>query len=155
MFDAMVPHHWGYYWKSHYLPPLTQAAIDALVDGAWRTSSPASYTQIFHLGGQIARLPDDHSAAGGRDAMHAVNINAAWAEGGPSHPDIAWCRELVRAMQPHSTGGVYVNFVHNDEGEARVRAAYGPRYERLARIKGRYDPLNVFQGNQNIGPVPG
>jgi FAD/FMN-containing dehydrogenase len=155
MFDAMVPHHWGYYWKSHYLPPLTQAAIDALVDGAWRTSSPASYTQIFHLGGQIARLPDDHSAAGGRDAMHAVNINAAWAEGGPSHPDIAWCRELFRAMQPHSTGGVYVNFVHNDEGEARVRAAYGPRYERLARIKARYDPHNVFQGNQNIGPVPG
>lgn len=152
MFDATVPHHWSYYWKSHYLPPLTDAAIDVLVENAWTKKSPASYTIIFHLGGRISRLPDDHSAASGRDAAHAVNINGAWPEGGPDHPDINWCRGLFAALEPHATGGVYVNFMHNDEGEARVEASYGKRFDRLAGIKARYDPENLFRSNQNIPP---
>lgn len=152
MFDSGVPHHWGYYWKSHYLPPLSDGAIDVLLEQSWRKTSPASYTLLFHLGGAIGRLPEDASAASGRDAAHAININAAWPEGGPDHPDIAWCREYFRAMEAHATGGVYVNFLHNDEGEARVRAAYGERYERLAQIKARYDPDNIFRSNQNIKP---
>ena len=153
MFDAGVPHHWGYYWKSHYLPPLTDAAVDVMVDRAWRKQSGASYTIVFHLGGAIARRGEDETAASGRDALHAMNINAAWPEGGPFHADIAWCREYFEAMRPHSTGAVYVNFLHNDEGEERIHAAYGDRYERLATIKGRYDPDNVFQSNQNIKPA--
>ncbi len=153
MFDAGVPHHWSYYWKSHYLPPLSDDAIDVLIAQSWLKSSPASYTIVFHLGGAIARVPEDVSAASGRDAAHAININAAWKEGGPSHPDIGWCREYFAAMKPHATGGVYVNFLHNDEGEARVRAAYGDRYDRLARIKSRYDPDNIFSSNQNIRPA--
>ena len=153
MFDAGVPHHWGYYWKSHYLPPLSDVAIDVLLDRSWRKASPASYTIVFHLGGAIARLAEDSSAAGGRDAAHAINVNAAWPAGGPHHPDIAWCRDYFAALQPHATGEVYVNFLHNDEGEARIRAAYGARYERLARIKARYDPDNVFRSNQNIRPA--
>ena len=56
-------------------------------------------------------------------------------------------------MQPHATGGVYVNFLHNDEGDARVRAAYGDNYDRLARIKAQVDPDNVFRSNQNIRPA--
>ncbi len=153
MFDAGVPHHWGYYWKSHYLPPLADGAIEVLVEHSWRKTSPASYALLFHLGGAISQRPEDASAASGRDALHAMNINAAWPEGGPSHPDIGWCREYFGAMEPHATGGVYVNFLHNDEGEARVRAAYGSRYDRLARIKARYDPDNVFRSNQNIRPA--
>ena len=155
MFDASVPHHWGYYWKSHYLPPISDGAVDTLLEHAWRKSAKTSYTLIFQLGGAIARRPEDSSAASGRDAMHALNINAAWAEGGSSHADIAWCRRFFSAMEPYATGGVYVNFLHNDEGEARVRASYGPRYERLVRIKSRYDPENVFRSNQNIKPVFG
>jgi FAD/FMN-containing dehydrogenase len=154
MFDASVPHHWGYYWKSHYLPPFTDEAIEVLLASAWTKSSSASYTLVFHLGGAISRIPDEASAASGRDAAHAININAAWREGGPSHPDIDWCRSCFTALQAHATGGVYVNFMHNDEGEARVRAAYGARYERLSRIKARYDPDNVFRSNQNIQPAP-
>lgn len=55
-------------------------------------------------------------------------------------------------MEPFATGGVYVNFLGN-EGEARVRAAYGPNYERLVEVKRRYDPENVFDMNQNIVPA--
>jgi hypothetical protein len=153
MFDAGVPHHWGYYWKSHYLPPLTDGAIEVMIERAWQKSSPTSYSLLFQLGGAIADLPDDASAAGGRDARHALNINAAWPDGGPTHPDIAWCRDYFAAMEPHATGGVYVNFLHNDEGDERIRAAYGDRYERLAEIKARYDPANVFRSNQNIPPA--
>jgi FAD/FMN-containing dehydrogenase len=152
MFDSGVPPGWGYYWKSHYLPPLTDSAIDAMVSLAWQKTSPASFSLLFHLGGVIDERSEDASAASGRDAAHALNINAAWSAGGSRHPDIAWCREYFAAMEPHSTGGVYVNFLHSDEGEARIREAYGGRYERLARIKGRYDPGNVFHSNQNIKP---
>jgi FAD/FMN-containing dehydrogenase len=153
-FDASVPHHWGYYWKSHYLPPLSDDAIEVMVTRAWQKQAPTSYTILFQMGGAIGRRPADSSAAGGREATHAMNINAAWSQGGPHHPDIAWCREYFRAMEPHATGAVYVNFLHNDEGEARIRAAYGDRYDRLARIKALYDPDNVFNSNQNIKPAP-
>lgn len=152
-FDAGVPHGWGYYWKSHYLLPLTDGAIDALVERAWQKTSRASYTLLFHFGGAIAARPEDSSAASSRDAAHALNINAAWPEGGPQHPDIAWCRDYFAALEPHSTGGVYTNFLHNDEGKDRVRAAHRSRYERLARVKARYDPDNVLRSNQNIKPA--
>jgi FAD/FMN-containing dehydrogenase len=153
MFDAAVPHGWGYYWKSHDLPPLTDAAIDVMVGLAWQKTSPTSFSLLFHLGGAIDRQTADSSAASGRGAAHALNINASWMNGGPEHPDIAWCREYADAMAPHATGSVYVNFLHNDEGEARVRAAYGGQYERLATIKARYDPDNIFRSNQNIKPA--
>jgi hypothetical protein len=152
MFDATSPHGWGYYLKSHYLPPLTDAAVDTLADHAWQAASSASYALLFHLGGQIARRPDHHSAARGRDAQHAIVINAVGTGGTPSHSDIRWCRDMFAALQPHATGGVYVNFVDGDEGQERVRAAYGPRYQRLAQIKARYDPGNIFRANQNIPP---
>jgi FAD/FMN-containing dehydrogenase len=152
MFDAGVPHHWGYYWKSHYLPPLTDAAVEVLLEHSWVKSSPASYTLLFHMGGAIASRDEDSSAAGGRDAAHAMNINAAWPAGGPSHPDVIWCRDYLAAMEPYATGGVYVNFLHNDDGEDRIRAAYGARYDRLAKIKAQYDPENIFRSNQNIRP---
>jgi FAD/FMN-containing dehydrogenase len=155
MFDAGVPPGWGYYWKSHYLPPLTDDAVDVIVRFGWQMTSPTAFSLAFHLGGAIADRPADFSAASGRDAAHALNINASWTDGGPEHPDIAWCREYAAAMQPHATGGVYVNFLHNDEGEARVRAAYGPHYDRLAEIKARFDPDNVFHSNQNIRPAGG
>ena len=155
MFDAGVPPGWGYYWKSHYLPPLTDDAVDVIVRFGWQMTSPTAFSLAFHLGGAIAERPADYSAASGRDAAHALNINASWTDGRREHRDIAWCREYAAAMQPHATGGVYVNFLHNDEGEARVRAAYGPHYDRLAEIKARFDPDNVFHSNQNIKPADG
>lgn len=153
MFDAGVPHGWRYYWKSHYTPPLSDAAIDVLVEHAWRASTPDSYVLLFQLGGAIARKPADFSASSGRDAAHALNINAVWRDGGGNHADVAWSREIFAAMTPHATGGVYVNFMHNDEAPDRVAAAYGDRYERLAQIKARYDPENLFRSNQNIAPA--
>ncbi len=111
MFDAAVPAGLGYYWRSHYLPPLTDAAIDVMAGLAWQKASEASFSMLFHLGGAIDTPPADGSAASGRGAAHALNINAAWTDAGARHPDIGWCREYATAMQPHATGGVYVNFL--------------------------------------------
>lgn len=155
MFDATSPHGWGYYLKSHYLPPLTDTAIETLAAHAWQHSCGASYVLLFHLGGQIARLPSDHSAASGRDAQHTIVINAVGTGGQPPPGDVGWCRDTFRGLQPYATGEVYVTFLDTDEGPERVRAAYGQRYERLARIKARYDPGNIFRGNQNIPPLRG
>ncbi len=153
MFDGAAPHGWGYYWRSHYLPPLTDAAIDVITAFAWQKASDTSFSILFHLGGDIDTRSDADNAASGRGATHALNINASWPEGGPRHPDIGWCREYATAMQPHATGGVYLNFLHNDEGEARLRDAHGPRYARLEAAKTRFDPDNVFRSNQNIQPA--
>jgi FAD/FMN-containing dehydrogenase len=152
MFDASVPPRNGYYWKSHYLAGLSDAAIEAAVDHHLRAPQPWSYSLLGQLGGAIARVPNDATAYPHREAPFIININGV--DDDPAHDDevIAWTRETFDALAPFSTGGVYVNFVGN-EGDERVRAAYGPAYERLARVKARYDPDNVFSTNQNVRPA--
>jgi FAD/FMN-containing dehydrogenase len=149
----LVPHGWHRYWKSVELPPLTDDAIDTLVDSTSRITSPRSYTIVLQLGGALARVAEDPTAFSQRDAAHNVVINAVWTEDDPE-PDrhITWARDFFDALQTHATGRVYVNFL-GDEGQDRVRAAYGERnYERLARLKRVHDPTNFFRLNQNIQP---
>jgi FAD/FMN-containing dehydrogenase len=154
MFDPAVPHGWHRYWKSVELPPLTDEAIDTLVEHASAQTSPKSYCIVFQLGGALALAREDESAFTQRDSAHNVNINAVWTEDdleGERH--VAWAREFFSAMQPHAGEHVYVN-VLGDEGADRVRQAYGARqYERLAALKRTYDPANFFRMNQNISPT--
>jgi FAD/FMN-containing dehydrogenase len=153
MFDPFVPHGWHRYWKSVELPPLTDGAIDTLVEQASAPTSPKSYTIVFQLGGALAQVGEDETAFSQRDAAHNVNINAVWTEENPdAERHIAWARDSFDAMQPHAGGRVYVNFL-GDEGGDRVRQAYGARnYERLVELKRAYDPTNFFRLNQNIEP---
>ncbi len=152
MFDLSVPAGLGYYWKSHYLPPLTDEAIDVIVRHAWSKKSPMSYTLLFHMGGAVRDLADRDAAFGGREAEHAININGMWTPG-EAPVDKQWARAFWEEMSPHSTGGVYVNFL-GEEGQERVRAAYGPvKYARLAELKAKYDPENVFHTKQNVAPA--
>jgi FAD/FMN-containing dehydrogenase len=154
MFDPGVPHGWHYYWKSWELPPLADAAIDALVEQAGRLTSPRSYIIVFQLGGAVGRVPADATAFGQRHAGHDVNINAVWLADDPD-PDrhVQWTREAYAALEPFSSGRTYVNFI-GDEGRDRVRAAYGEeKYARLVELKRTYDPDNVFRLNQNIDPA--
>ena len=153
MFDPAVPHGWHRYWKSVELPPLTDEAIDLLVEHAPAPTSPKSYCIVFQLGGALNRAGAEDTAYGQRDAAHNVNINAVWTEDDPDgERQVEWAREFFSAMQPHAGGHVYVNFL-GDEGATRVRQAYGDRhYERLAGLKRTYDPTNFFRLNQNIKP---
>jgi len=154
MFDPLVPHGWHRYWKAVEVPPLTDDAIDTLVEHSSAPTSPKSYTIVFQLGGALARVGEDETAFGQRDAAHNVNINAVWTEEDPdAERHIAWARGFFDAMQPHAGGRVYVNFL-GEEGCNRVRQAYGAQnHERLVELKRAYDPTNFFRMNQNISPT--
>ncbi len=152
LFDATAPHGLGYYWKSEYVPSLSDALIDTLAEHAWRVPTPESYTIMFHLGGAVGREDPEGSAFEDRRAAHAVNIDAVWSEPARASACIAWTRDFWEAVRPYSTGRVYVNFL-GEEGQDRVRAAYGEaKYERLRALKRKHDPTNFFRLNQNIRP---
>jgi FAD/FMN-containing dehydrogenase len=117
-------------------------------------SSPHSALLVMHLGGAAARVPEDETAVGNRRAELVFNVQGAWEEPSEDGMHMAWARDFWSAMRPFSSGGTYVNFLTEDAEEHRVRAAYGRAlYDRLARIKSRYDPDNLFRSNQNIRPA--
>jgi FAD/FMN-containing dehydrogenase len=148
-FDALLAPGARNYWKSHDLKDLTETAAGVIVDAVNRL--PTSECEVFigHLGGQIARVAPDATAFARREVEFIVNVHTRWREPAQDAACIAWARELFGALAPHATGSVYVNFMPADEA-GRVRDAYGPNYRRLAEVKRRYDPQNLFRLNQNI-----
>ena len=153
--DDTVPHGWHYYWKSTNLAGLSDDAIAVIADHAYAAGSPRSCAVMFHFGGAVARVPHDATAYAGRDVAHNIVIEGVWlpdesAEHVAAEP--AWARRFLEALQPHRAG-VYVNFLDSDDDTSRVREAYGDdTYRRLAEVKAKYDPENVFHNNKNIQP---
>jgi FAD/FMN-containing dehydrogenase len=139
------------YWKSHNLSSLPDAAIDTFLGQLDGLPSPQSEILMAHLGGAAGRVPASATAYPHRDANFVMNVHARWESRQDDEPCTAWARRIFDAMAPYSTGGTYVNFMPDDE--ERARAAYGANYERLARLKKRYDPTNVFRMNQNVPPA--
>jgi hypothetical protein len=135
------------------LPGLSDAAIETAISYASRLSSPLTAALLFQLGGAISRVGEQETAASHRDAAFVLNIQSAWLEPRENDRHMRWTREFWQAMRPFATGGVYSNFMTADEGEERVRAAYGANYDRLVALKNTYDPTNLFQVNQNIKPT--
>jgi hypothetical protein len=143
------------YNKALFLDDLSDTAIDVLVDRLPMKSSPLSLLPIFPLGGAFADVADPATAFGGRRSTRfALNMDAIAPDAGGMAADRAWVRELWQALRPFAAGsGSYVNFMTDYESD-RVRDAYGSaKYARLAAIKARYDPDNVFHHNANIKPA--
>ena len=114
--------------------------------------SPLTAVHIHHLEGAVSRIGENATAFAHRDARYILNYVGLWQEPGDSDRNIAWVRGAWQAIRPYSTGAVYINFL-GDEGDERVRAAYGSeKYERLVELKKKYDPSNLFHLNQNIRP---
>ena len=151
-FDPLLTPGARNYWKSHNLTDLTDAAIDAVIQHI--PSLPSPHCEIFFglIGGKASRIPSDATAYAHRDTMYAMNIHGRWEQASEDDRGIAWTRQAFQAMAPHATGGVYVNFMTQEETD-RVGAAYGPSYERLQALKRKYDPANLFRLNQNIAPA--
>jgi FAD/FMN-containing dehydrogenase len=150
--DGFFPRTRRYYWKSHFLPGLTEPAVNTLLERFAQVPSPMSVIGLQQAGGAIARVPVDATAYVNRDAAFDCIPIAIWEDPAQDAANIAWSRSVWEALRPFSTGGVYVNNL-GDEGEERIRAAYGRNLEKLAALKATYDPDNLFRLNQNIRPA--
>ena len=153
LLDATQPKGRRYYWKSEYLPRIEPDLVDRVMNHASKIRSPHSAVILFQLGGALNRIGQEHSAAGNRDARYVLNIAGAWERPEDDEANIAWARDAWSDMRRHSTGGTYINFLTEDDGAERTEAALGGALDRLARIKSRWDPENIFRTNRNIKPM--
>jgi len=151
MFDPSFKHDWWYYMRACDVGELNDEVIDITVDHARRIRSPLTAFPIWQGGGAVGRVGDDETAFHGRGAGHTFNITSVCATADGFDEEREWVRDFWSALGPyHET--VYVNFLM-DEGEERVKQAYGPdKYERLKALKRHWDPDNFFRLNQNIAP---
>jgi FAD/FMN-containing dehydrogenase len=154
-FDPFFPKGWLYYWISLYLDDLGQDVIGSIADYATNRPSPMSLMALWHVGGGAAsRVPSGATAFGKRDAPYLLSFDTTWTDPADTEWNIAWTRAAWSDMQRFGSGGLYLNFAgFGEEKEALVRSGYGANYDRLARLKARYDPTNLFHMNQNIAPL--
>jgi FAD/FMN-containing dehydrogenase len=152
LLDATQPKGRRYYWKSEFLSRFEQVLLAKAAEHAGRIVSPHSGIVLFPIDGALNRLPESHSAVGNRDAGAVINITAAWEKADDDKVNIEWARAAWQDVRGFSTGGTYINFLTEEEGDDRTRAAYRDNYRRLAEIKARWDSGNVFRLNKNITP---
>jgi FAD/FMN-containing dehydrogenase len=151
-FDALYPAGDQWYWRADFVEEIPDDAVERHVEFAEKLPTWKSTMHMYPIDGAA------HRAEGG-DTPWAYR-RARWAQVMVGvDPDAAnadairqWAVDYWEALHPYSAGGAYVNFLM-DEGQDRVRATYGDNYDRLARIKAKYDPDNFFHVNQNIHPA--
>jgi FAD/FMN-containing dehydrogenase len=151
MLDPAVPAGLRRYWKSGYFPEISNELIERLLDHAARKTSPLSLILLLHMHGKTARMATDATAFGARAPQWDFDILSQWQTPGEDPEHIGWARTFWNDME-RFTKGVYSNHLDTDDGSPRVRAAYGANFDRLVRIKQKYDPDNVFNVNNNIRP---
>jgi FAD/FMN-containing dehydrogenase len=147
-FDPLLTPGARNYWKSHNFTALSDEALDLTVRYAGRLPTPQCEIFIGQVGGATKRVPSDATAYPHREVEFVMNVHTRWDDPADDRRCVAWAREFFEATAPHATGGVYVNFIPEDE--ERVPAAYGRNYDRLIEVKRKYDPDNLFRINQNI-----
>ncbi len=151
-FDALLTPGARNYWKSHNFARLTNGTIDTLIDYAGTLPSPQCEIFLGLIGGEASRAATGHTAYSHRDAKFVLNVHGRWDRSEEDNRCISWSRAFFNATAPDATGGVYVNFMPEDETD-RIPAAYKPEvWNRLVEIKNKWDPKNLFRMNQNIKP---
>jgi FAD/FMN-containing dehydrogenase len=152
MFDALYPAGEQWYWKSDFVNEIPDAAVDLHVQFAAELPTWKSTMHLYPIDGVAGRVPREVTAWNYRDAHWGMVIIGVSRDPADNDRMTAWAREYWSGLHPYSAGGAYVNMMM-EEGQDRVRASYGDHYDRLARIKAKYDPDNLFQVNQNIKPA--
>jgi FAD/FMN-containing dehydrogenase len=152
VFDPLLAPGARNYWKSHNFSTLADGLFDVVIDSIGTLPSPQCEIFFGAIGGATERPSPESAAYPHRDARFVMNVHGRWDDPADDKRCIGWARDFFKASAPFATGGVYVNFLTADEGD-RVHSAYGPNYDRLARVKRRYDPENLFRMNQNIAPA--
>lgn len=149
--EAAAPHIASV--RAMFANDLSNEAIDAILAAMDVATSPMSMVQLRGLGGAMARIGNDETAFAHRDKPYFISVIGIWLDAAADYvPHRAWVESLWGKIR-HEGSGVYVNFLE-DEGETRIRDAYpASTYARLAAVKRRYDPTNLFRFNQNIRPA--
>jgi FAD/FMN-containing dehydrogenase len=151
-FDALYPAGLQNYWRGHVFDELSDEAIERHVDGATKLPTPLSGVLVYPIDGAAARVGATDTAWAHRSALFSEVIFGTDPDPARFDDLRSWTIESWEALRPHATDGAYVNFM-GDDGHERVRPSFGPNYDRLAELKAKYDPDNVFHVNQNIGPA--
>jgi FAD/FMN-containing dehydrogenase len=150
-FDPLLTPGARNYWKSHNFMELSDGALDSIIQFAGKLPTPQCEIFLGHIAGAGNRIPADATAWGHRDTRLVLNVHGRWDDSADDKRCIAWAREFFKASAPYASAGAYVNFMTEDETD-RITAAYGLNYTRLAQIKRKHDPDNIFHMNQNIKP---
>jgi FAD/FMN-containing dehydrogenase len=150
LFDPIAPPGLQHYWKGDFVTAISDELIDVHAQYGPRIPTPLSIVHIYPVSGAVNRVGAGETAFAHRDAQFVHIIGAAYPDPADTPKNVAWVREYWSALHPY-VSGTYVNFLM-DEGEERARGSYGSNYERLAALKERFDPLNLFRMNQNIKP---
>lgn len=154
-FDPFFPNTQRYYWKSLFADALSDEVIDATIALAEEKPTPQTLFGLRALGGAMSRVPETATAYGNRAALYNLSIDTTWLDPADDRRMIDWTRAAWSRMHELTRGGVYLNFAGlGEDNAALARAGYGDNYARLAEIKRRYDPTNLFRGNINVPPAP-
>ena len=151
LFDPLLPPGMQWYWKADYLNELSDEAITLHLQYVGAPPSELSTMHLYPVNGAASRIKKDETAWHYRDATWAMVISGINADAAGKDDIINWTKDYWNALRPYSAGGAYVNFIM-DEGEESIKSIYGDNHVRLAQIKARYDPHNLFRVNQNIKP---
>ena len=152
MFDPLLPAGLQQYWKADFLNDLSDGAIEANVKYGPDVPTFHAAVHIYPVSGAVHRVGKSETAFSYRDANFAEVMAAVYPDPADTPKNRAWVQDYWSALHPHSAGGAYVNFM-GEEGDDRIKASYGGNYARLAQIKRKYDPTNLFHMNQNIKPA--
>jgi FAD/FMN-containing dehydrogenase len=151
--DEDYPDGWRYYWKSINVPELGDELIDRLAEHAAAAPSALSTIDIWYQGGAMARVGEEETAFANRGEPYLLGIEGNWEDEARSEENVAWVRDTFADMRSFSSGGIYLNFPgFLEEGKQLLREGYGKNYDRLAAIKAKYDPGNLFRLNANVEP---
>jgi FAD/FMN-containing dehydrogenase len=152
LFDGLYPPGLQWYWKADFFNDLSDQAIELHTKYAEQLPTMHSTMHLYPISGAVHDVGKDETAFNFRDANFAEVMVGVDPDPANNERMIAWARNYWTALHPYSAGGGYINMIM-DEGQELVRAAYGENYDRLAQIKAKYDPNNLFRVNQNIVPA--
>lgn len=152
MFDGFYPAGHQWYWKADFVAEIPDEAVDIHVRYGETLPTPLSTMHLYPIDGVAGRVPKDATAWNYRDANWGMVMVGVSPDPADNAHMIEWTRNYWSDLHPYSAGGAYINMMM-EEGEDRVRASYGDHYDRLAQIKAKYDPENLFHVNQNIKPA--
>jgi len=151
MFDAVYPSGLQWYWKADFVNELSDEAIELHIEHGAQLPTMHSTMHLYPINGAASKVGKNDTAWNYRDATWAEVIVGVDPDPMNNNAIIGWAKDYWNALHPYSAGGAYINFMM-DEGDERIKATYGDHYEKLVKIKTKYDPENLFCVNQNIKP---